>query len=371
MKLYLWSNLMDAVALSLGGTIKAVGHRIFGKSTEPTPNPTGELSRYRAIMQSIGDLMLRYVIEPNPANYSLAYRHLIAQEPRLGDAMEKLIESGYAPSQEAFDDHAVTENQLNEIADRAQENLKAVEELYRKSCKDTKGFGAALEGSANALAIGSSAGAAIGDLIALTRSMIAKTRDAEEELRLRGQAMTDMQMSLSEARVKADTDALTGLANRRAFERHLGAAGARAAITKEPLSLAICDIDFFKAINDNHGHDAGDRVLQYVSDLLRESCGQHGSVSRHGGEEFVVVFEGTTGDNAYEIIDAARRDLGNRKIINKETGLPLGPITFSAGVSCYREQGELSWMLRSADRALYKAKASGRNCVMMTGSAQN
>jgi diguanylate cyclase len=356
---------MVAAARNLGNSIKAARHRIFGKTSMPVDTSVGELTRYRAVMQVISDVMLRFVIEPNPANYALAYRHLIAQEPRLSEAMDQLIERGYAPTLLTDDGLEIAEAQLNEIAERAQHNLKAVESLYRKSSVDTLGFGTALEDRAIALSTGSSAETAINELIALTRTMITKTRDAEEELKIRGQAMTDLQMSLSEARIKADTDSLTGLANRRAFERHLGAAGARAAISKKPLSLAICDIDYFKVINDTHGHDAGDRVLQFVSQVLREVCSAQGVVSRHGGEEFVVIFEGTTEEEAYEIIDAARRDIGSRNIINKETGQPVGSITFSAGVSGTCENGDVSWLLRSADRALYKAKAAGRDRVLM------
>jgi diguanylate cyclase len=356
--------MMEVVALDFGDAIKAVGHRIFGKRDEPLPAPTGELSRYRASMQIISDLMLRYVIEPNPTNYSLAYRHLVAQEPRLEQAIEQLIKSGFAPANDQSDDLSETEAQLSEIAGRAQDNLKAVEELCHKSSKDSKGFGTALEGRASALETGASPQAAIAELVSLTRVMIEKTRDAELELRTRAQAMTDLQMSLSEARVKADTDLLTGLANRRAFERQLGAAGARATMTNAPLSLAICDIDFFKNINDTHGHDTGDRVLQYVSEVLRENCAADGYISRHGGEEFVVIFEGKSLDMAYEIMDAARRDLSSRSIINKETGDALGSITFSAGVAGLSQKSDVSNMLRSADRALYKAKAAGRDRVM-------
>ncbi len=356
---------MDAVSLDLGGTIKAVGQRIFGKKGGNAAPISGELSRYRATMKLIGDLMLRYVIEPNPANYSLAYRHLVAQEPRLEQAMEQLINSGYAPTTDQSYEFFDTEHQLKDIAERALENLKAVEELCQKSSKDTKGFGAALEGRASALETGVSPRAAIAELVSLTKVMITKTREAEEELRVRAHAMTDLQMSLSEARIKADTDALTGLANRRAFERKLGAAGARATLMKTSLSLAICDIDLFKNINDMHGHDAGDRVLQFVSNVLQENCAVDGYISRHGGEEFVIIFEGKSADLAYEIMDAARKDIESRTVINRETGELLGPITFSTGVASLGPKGDVSSMLRLADRALYKAKAGGRNCVAM------
>ncbi len=356
---------MNAIPINLAGTIKAVGVRLFGTVEDASTAPKGELARYREILDTIGDFMLRHAIEPNPANYSLVYRHMIAHEPHLETAIEQLIDTGYAPTSAVTSEAGISEQELGEIAERAQANLKAVEELFTKTTVDAKGFGEALEGSAMCLKEGAKSDRAVDNLIRLTRAMIEKTRVAESELRLRGQAMTDLQMSLSEAQIKADTDSLTGLSNRRAFERLLGAAGARATMNEKPLSLAICDIDFFKLVNDSYGHDMGDRVLKFVGEAIQESCGKKGSVSRHGGEEFVVIFEETSPEEAYEIIDAARLDLGARRITNKETGERIGAVTFSAGVSWLRKTGDVSVMLRTADRALYKAKGNGRDCVMM------
>jgi diguanylate cyclase len=359
---------MNAMPINLAGTIKAVGFRLFGGANEQPIAPKGELARYREVFDTVSDFMLRHAIEPNPSNFSLVYRFAIAHEPHLEAAIEQLIDTGYAPAGAVGADCGVSEQELSEIAERAQSNLKAVEELFTKSTVDAKGFGEALEGSALHLKEGTKSDTAVDNLIRLTRAMIEKTRIAESELRLRGQAMTDLQMSLSEAQVKADTDSLTGLSNRRAFERLLGAASVRATMNEKPLSLAICDIDFFKLVNDSYGHDMGDRVLKFVGEALQESCGEKGSVSRHGGEEFVVIFEETPPEEAYEIIDAARRDLGARRIKNKETGERISAVTFSAGVSWLRKKGDVSAMLRTADRALYKAKANGRDCVAMANA---
>ena len=133
----------------------------------------------------------------------------------------------------------------------------------------------------------------------------------------------------------------------------------------KPMSLAICDIDHFKKFNDTYGHDVGDRVLRFVSSVLLENCGRRGAVSRHGGEEFVVIFEETTPEMAYEIIDAARRDLCERNFVNKDTDESIGNISFSAGVAVLGDNGDVGHLLRSADRSLYTAKAEGRNCVVM------
>lgn len=353
------------VTKAVSDAVKAVGGRLFGRSYHEAPVvASSELARYGATIQSIRDVMLRHVIEPNPANYELVYRYVIAHEPRLEDAMDELIRSGYAPAAAKKNQESISHDDLTGIVDNAQVNLRAIEAMVRQSTSDTKGFGDALEGNAKAMADVSDP--AISSLIALTRTMIEKTRAAEQELRERSKAMSDLKVSLTEAQVKADTDVLTGISNRRAFERMLGAAGARAVMTGEPLSLAICDIDHFKIFNDTHGHEVGDRVLRFVSNVLQENCSKIGSVFRHGGEEFVVIFERMTAEQAYEVIDATRRDLGERHIVNKETDESIGTVSFSAGVSLLGECGDVGHLLRNADRALYRAKANGRNCVVIS-----
>lgn len=355
-------------AASVAHTVGKVVVRLFGRpDDEASADPTGELARYGATIQAIREVMLRHAIEPNPANYDLVYRHVIAREPRLEEAMEQLIRSGYAPlpGSAAAGQPGVSEVALDGIVESAQKHLQAIEAMIRKSTSDTKGFGDALEGSATRIAEAPGGDPALRSLISLTRAMIEKTRAAERELRLRSKAMTDLKMSLNEAQIQADTDALTGLSNRRAFERMLGAGGARAMMSGNPMSLAICDIDHFKKFNDTYGHDVGDRVLRFVSSVLLENCGRRGAVSRHGGEEFVIIFEETAPEMAFEIIDAARRDLGERHFVNKDTNEAIGTVSFSAGVAVLGVTGDVGHLLRNADRSLYRAKASGRNCVVL------
>ncbi|WP_219893732.1 GGDEF domain-containing protein [Aquisediminimonas profunda] len=350
-----------------GNTVTKVVERLFGRSNSTVPSqPTGELARYNETIQTVREVMLRHVIEPNPANYDLVYRHVIAHEPRLEEAMERLIRSGYASGTLSFSSAqgGVSESAIDNIVEDAQKHLVAIEAMIKKSTTDAKGFGDALEGSAAKFS-NNDPDSSLQSLISVTKAMIEKTRAAENELRLRSKAMTDLKMSLNEAQVQADTDALTGLSNRRAFERMLGAGGARAMMSGKPMSLAICDIDHFKKFNDTYGHDVGDRVLRFVSSVLLENCGRRGAVSRHGGEEFVVIFEETTPEMAYEIIDAARRDLCERNFVNKDTDESIGNISFSAGVAVLGGTGDVGHLLRSADRSLYKAKADGRNCVVM------
>jgi diguanylate cyclase len=354
---------MASAASVVTGAVKLLHLRLW-KSQSPALR-AGPRSAYLETFDSLRGHVEHYDIDPNPANYALLYRHYVRGEANLADAVSKLIETGYAPDAlDAADGGALSEEDLQVIADSAQVQLKALEALVSTSHADARGFGDALEGSAQVMVDEASGASAITALIDLTRAMIVKTRAAEQELRARGEAMTDLQASLVDARAKADTDSLTGLSNRRAFERMLGAVSERALISGRPLSLAICDVDHFKSINDRFGHVTGDRVLKLIGDILTDHCGAQGHVFRFGGEEFVILFEELCVEAAYELVDAARRDLADRHIVKKETGEQLGQITLSAGIGGLPPAVDAGGLLRVADRALYAAKANGRNCAM-------
>jgi diguanylate cyclase len=285
----------------------------------------------------------------------------VLNEPGLHDQIDRLIATGGTDI--SATKPSISEAELDDLARTALEQLRAIESIISNSRRETEGYGLALESGAEGLSHATSPSEAVMNLVTLTRAVIAKIKDAERELRDRSEAMAALQHSLSEARIKAETDALTGLSNRRSFERELGASFERCKINGLPLSLAICDADHFKLVNDTFGHVTGDRVLRLIGNVLEAHCNGKGKVARFGGEEFVVLFENVECEDAIELIDAARRDLVARKIVKKESGEPLGLVSFSAGVSTLALAGDPGEMLRIADRALYKAKACGRNQV--------
>jgi diguanylate cyclase len=131
------------------------------------------------------------------------------------------------------------------------------------------------------------------------------------------------------------------------------------------MCIALCDIDRFKTINDEHGHDTGDRVLRYFGERLRGAVGAQAIVARYGGEEFVCLFERTPTTEAMVLLDAIRVDFEARPLTNRETGKPMNRLTFSAGLAAVN--GDPRQALLEADRALYDAKRQGRNRVVAFG----
>ena len=181
---------------------------------------------------------------------------------------------------------------------------------------------------------------------------------------LRSEAQTrSLKRRLDEARRSAEEDHLTGLPNRRAFEARFEQEYREAFAAADPLCIAFCDIDNFKAINDTHGHEAGDRVLKVVAESLARISDDRCHVARHGGEEFVLLFRDQSLVQASARLDKLRENLAERRLVNRATEQPFGQITFSGGVADAFAYPDRRTALKAADAALYRAKQSGRNRI--------
>lgn len=185
-----------------------------------------------------------------------------------------------------------------------------------------------------------------------------KLRLEAAERRLEQQS-TQIERYLSEA----NTDELTGLPNRRAFQRHLdehdGVNDAAAAGS----ALALLDLDHFKSINDQHGHLSGDQVLRTIADSLRAEFAHAIMVARLGGDEFAVLMSESL-PTATSICDRFRERLAKQWV---ETGPGGPPITISIGLAARRSGEDSGSLVRRADVALYTAKHNGRNRVAYDG----
>jgi two-component system, cell cycle response regulator len=162
----------------------------------------------------------------------------------------------------------------------------------------------------------------------------------------------------------AITDALTSLHNRRYMESHLGTLVDEAAARGKPLSLLILDIDFFKSINDNYGHDAGDDVLREFATRVRKSIRGIDLACRYGGEEFVVVMPETDVAVAQVVAERIRRRIAAEPFpIQKGKGTI--DVTISIGIAALAVADDTAeTILKRADQALYRAKRDGRNRVV-------
>jgi diguanylate cyclase (GGDEF)-like protein len=165
--------------------------------------------------------------------------------------------------------------------------------------------------------------------------------------------------NLAVAEARAATDSLTGLPNRRAVQEALKRMTAQAGRTLSPMAVLVLDLDHFKQINDTYGHDQGDAVLAAVGEVLGRSLRTSDFVGRNGGEEFIALLPDTSADGALEAAEKLR-DAISRLLL---PGIDR-PVTASVGAAVYPyTTADPESLVRLADRALYVAKAGGRNRV--------
>lgn len=262
-------------------------------------------------------------------------------------------------------DLAVLATQLSELIQSARDRLDGAVAMVDKSADEAADYGRALDASAKAIDAQKLPQDTVQALLDVTRQMIERTETAEKRLRSTNTELRALQRDLSVAQESAERDPLTGLLNRRALEQALKRAVETARKADAALSVAFCDIDHFKRLNDVHGHAVGDRVLRLVGDCLSEDADDRTFVGRQGGEEFVVLFEGLPVIEAAARIDAIRDALSKRTLRSRSDGMPIGRVSFSAGVAALNGDESDEDLLNRADRALYRAKEGGRNQVVI------
>ena len=166
---------------------------------------------------------------------------------------------------------------------------------------------------------------------------------------------------VEQIRASAVTDGLTGIANRREFDTWFARTLARSVRSRQPISLVLVDIDHFKRLNDQYGHQIGDEVLRAVAGLLAEHARAGDLAARYGGEEFALVLADCDAEQALAIADRLRA-------VVEAAALP-GPVPVTAGVGSFPHHAvAVPDLIRAADAALYAAKAAGRNRVVTAGA---
>ena len=161
------------------------------------------------------------------------------------------------------------------------------------------------------------------------------------------------------------TDGLTKLHNHRYFQDHLVREIKRIKRTQAPLSMILLDIDDFKLLNDTHGHAAGDEVLMSLASIMNDSARESDLIARYGGEEFVILMPNTDLAGAVHLAEKIRMAVESTRLIIGDGMKPI-EITISLGVATFN--GSRREFFAEADRALYQAKAAGKNCVIIAGS---
>jgi len=174
-------------------------------------------------------------------------------------------------------------------------------------------------------------------------------------------ALTNVRLQ-EELHALAIQDPLTGLYNRRYMQEYLEQEISRATRIQGCIGIVLLDIDHFKELNDQYGHDAGDKVLEGLAVVLQSQVREGDICCRYGGEEFLLILPGSSYQATLERAETLRRVVSKTPFYDEGTN--LGPVTVSLGVSAYPEHGKNSeTLIRAADQSMYQAKVKGRNLV--------
>lgn len=300
---------------------------------------------------------------------AVAFNYLNSTDSRLVRSVERRLQAGEPFSREWLEELLGETGRGEDIAVLGQLTQRlenAIDELAttsRDAQSATSQYHSALKEHVSDLEHAGRAGDVITELATIAKVMVRRTRDLERQM-IRSEAQTRaLRRRLTEARRISEVDHLTGLPNRRSFDATYDEVFQQARAETEPLCVAFCDIDHFKAINDLHGHDAGDRVLKLIAASFAAISNDNCHVARHGGEEFVMLMRGLMLEEAREKLDRLRHQLSQRRLVNRSNNEPFGQISFSAGIADVFACGDPRIALRAADSALFRAKRNGRDRV--------
>ena len=371
-KLARWSQRL------LSGEEEAVAEIAPASTREQgTARMRREIERRRSLYEDVGNFLFAHDLDLTPLNFGLALDYITGNDIAIEKAVRAILSDKGRLSNSIAENiiassrfEELTPDSLTEMLAQVELNLEELSGLADQSKTSAQDFGHALQKEASELAADATGGDKIARLVALTRSMVERTREVENKMRGGQQQTRLLQKNLENARKAAEQDHLTGLPNRRSFEATLREESRSAKGANEALSIAFCDIDNFKSINDTHGHDAGDRVLKFVAGLLAKISGDKCHVARHGGEEFVLLFRGRSVADAATIVDGARSDMAERNLVDRKTGERMDRVTFSGGVADVLAYPEPRDALKAADRALYLAKEHGRNRIYIASDTE-
>lgn len=310
---------------------------------------------------------------PTPLNFELWLHYLGDPEGPLGREIQRVLGAG-EPFSESTAEMLAAEylprGRLSEeirdagvVLDR---ELRSVAEAISAAHRTHSDYGATLADAGRDMTAAvdpSRLKKIVSGLATATRKVQRETSGLEKRLDTSTREIARLREHLEQARRDAMTDALTNLANRKAFDEELVRACAEAEAAERTMTLAVIDIDHFKRFNDTWGHQTGDQVLRYVASVLNRLARHPRVAARYGGEEFALIFPAENRLKVMEALDAARQEIGSRALRRRSTNDELGAITISAGLAQHRKGDTASTLLERADEALYASKRGGRNRI--------
>jgi diguanylate cyclase len=309
-----------------------------------------------------------------PRNYEIWYVYATGYNPALNKIVNetlarngKLTEADLEQIYDTYLSHIKTTDRIDKVGSRVIGEIDDVMRLLSEALGVAQSYDASLNGASQKLNTATTAPQVreiVETLLRSTREMRDTNKALEARLALSKTEISNLQQSLEAIRAESLTDPLTGLGNRKYFDRMIEIEVQSALANSHPLSLLMFDIDHFKSFNDSYGHLTGDQVLRLVGMSLKQTIKGQDITARYGGEEFAVVLPNTALRQALTVADHIRRAVMAKELKKKSTGEILGRVTISVGVSMLKPEDDTDSLIERADACLYAAKRAGRNRVI-------
>lgn len=322
-------------------------------------------------LKQILPLLVRHNVAANPINYAIWYDYVAENNASLTRAVNTLISEqkkfDYETSVELYKTHICNASlesfeqinrQLHKVIEQA---TSAINDTYHKAEETNDSFqkkSVILENFSASDGLKT----VLQEIIQETKSLALTSQAMQAKLTEANREMEQLREELAQVKQIATTDGLTGLLNRRAFDMTLAEIVECSA--PETACLSMLDIDHFKRVNDTYGHTIGDNVIKYVASLMKKHAEDHHHVARYGGEELAIIMPNTTPERAIQISENIRSAMEASKLQRKNDNQPLGKITLSIGIARLQRGDDSESFLVRADKALYRAKQTGRNKVV-------
>jgi len=309
-----------------------------------------------------------------PRNYEIWYIYATGYNAPLNKVINetlarngKLTEAELEQIYDTYLSQTKATDRIDKVGARVVGEISDVIRLLNEALNVSASFETSLSGANQQFSVATNVDqikSVVESLVESTREMQRTNKALEERLALSRTEISELQHSLEAMRVESLTDPLTGLGNRKYFDRMIEVAVQNALANNEPLSLMMFDIDHFKSFNDAYGHLTGDQVLRLVGLSLKQTIKGQDITARYGGEEFAVVLPNTAMRQALTVADHIRRAVMAKELKKKSSGEILGRVTISAGVSVLKSDDDTHALIERADICLYAAKRNGRNRVI-------
>jgi len=332
-----------------------------------------ELATTTAIAKRVIPKMAQWKVPMTPENYHLWFEYSIGGNEGLTDDINKIIASGKPFSgvvnKQLYDQYLGDEHNkrlVEQVQKETQKIFKRIVDDILVTNESTSDYGQKLKAYAKQLDEAkelSDVQYIVKDIMSDTHQMAAATRNLQDRLEVATTQAEGLRQQLVKTEREALIDALTGLHNRKAFDRKLKTLYEVFQKEGTCFSVIMVDIDFFKSFNDKYGHQTGDEVLRIVGSMLHDTLKGKDFPARYGGEEFVVLLPGTTLKNGCTVAEQIRKTISEKHLKVVKTGESLGNITVSLGVAQTNAEDTMDSVIERADKALYLAKDAGRNNV--------